>query len=65
MSDLGGYELGRTLLPKSRLLKGLNQNGLSEIVRLNVKSLSEMANKFILSQAITPHVYEGECRDIH
>src|SRR5438876_10075763 len=55
----------RQSCPKHRLLKGLNQNGLSEIVQLNIKSLSEAAHKFLLPQTITPHVYEGKCPDIH
>src|SRR5947209_2212138 len=54
----------RQSCPKHRLLKGLNQNGLSEIVQLNIKSLSEAAHKFLLPQTITPHVYEGKCPDI-
>src|SRR5260370_19601462 len=63
--DLRRHQLRRALLPKPRLLKGLNQNSLSEIVQFNVKNPSEVATKFLLPQRITPHMYEGECRDIH
>src|SRR5271168_4755873 len=59
---LGG-QIGVTL-PISRLLKGLNQNGLSQIVRADRKGIYDATNKFLLPQTIAPHVYEGKRRDI-
>src|SRR5437660_12474906 len=50
----------RQSCPKHPLLKGLNQNGLSEICQLNIKTLSEPAHKFLLPQPITPPGYTGK-----
>jgi hypothetical protein len=55
----------RNTSPKHCLLKRLNQNCPSDIVPRNVKSLSEVTNKFPLPWNVIPHVYEGERRDVH
>src|SRR2546425_2529709 len=45
----------RQSCPKHRLLKGLNQNGLSEIVQLNIKSLSEAGTNSFCHKPL-PHM---------